>query len=119
MARLIRESGFQLSVEINFVFHLILHCCALHHFLNQLEVKAKKLMQLDLLACICPHLAWCQLPLFALHSDWFIGLSVSVMIGQCYYFGLAFRWFYVHFLIIYNCNLSSHIFIFIHFKIVT
>ena len=34
--------------------------------------------------------AWCRLHVFALSSDWFFGLSASLVIGQSDYFGFGF-----------------------------
>ena len=44
--------------------------------------------------------AWRQLHVFATSSDWFIGLSVSVVIGQSDYFGFGFT--IRHFHIVHN-----------------
>ena len=80
-------------VEIKFAVALVLHCYALwlvkkisRHFLNQSEVKPKPIVT-------CSHAfsrTWRRLHVFALSSDWFIGLSTSVVIGQSDYFGFGF-----------------------------
>ena len=56
------------------------------HFLNQSEVKPKPMVTFS-------HAfsrACCRLHVFAASSDWFIGLSASVVIGQGNYFGFGF-----------------------------
>ena len=72
------QSGFQLTVESNFAIALALHCCTLCHFLDQSEVKPKPIVTyLHALSC-----SWLQLPVLSTSSDWFIGLSESVVIGE-------------------------------------
>ena len=56
------------------------------HFLNQSEVKPKP---------IATYLhvfsrAWRRLHVSALRSDWYIGLSASIVVGQSDYFGFGF-----------------------------
>ena len=54
------------------------------HFLNQSEVKP---------IVTCSHAfsrAWRRPHVFASSPDWFVELSVSVMIGQSDYFGFGF-----------------------------
>ena len=52
-------------------------------FLNQSEVEIK-------LTCLYAFSrAWPRLHVFALSSDWIIGLSASVVIGQSDYFGFV------------------------------
>ena len=56
------------------------------HFLNQSEVKPKPIVS-------CLHAfsrAWRRLHVFATSSDWFIGLSASLVIGQSNYLGFVF-----------------------------
>ena len=56
------------------------------HFLDQSEVKPKPNVT-------CSHAfsrAWRRSHIFASRSDWFIGLSASVVIGQSNYFGFGF-----------------------------
>ena len=56
------------------------------HFLNQSEEKSKQIVScLDAFSR-----AWRRLHAFALSSDWFIGLSASLVIGQSDYFGFGF-----------------------------
>ena len=78
-----------MSVESNFAITLVLHCHGLwlakkisRHILNQSEGKVKPIVT-------CSHAfsrAWRLLHVFALSSDWFIGLSPSVVIGQSFWF---------------------------------
>ena len=54
---------------------------------NQSEIKLKPIAS-------CSHVfsrAWRRLHVFASRSDWFIGLSKSVVIGQRDFFGFGFR----------------------------
>ena len=90
-------SGFvvslQSSVESNFAIALALHCSFVmnkisSHFLNQSEVRTKPIVA-------CPHAfsrAYRRLYVFVASSDWLIGLSASVVIGQSNH-RLRF-WFY-------------------------
>ena len=72
--------GFQLSVEGNFAVAMVLHCCALWlvKYLGSLykPIRSKTKPNRHFSR------AWRQLPEFPLSSDWFIGLSASVIIGQ-------------------------------------
>ena len=87
------ESGFQLSVARKFATALVLHYYALwlakkflRRFLDQSELKPKRIVT-------CSHAfsrAWRRLHVFASSSDWFIGLSASVVIGQSDNFGFGF-----------------------------
>ena len=55
-------------------------------FINQSEVKPKPIV-----ACLYAFSrVWRRLHVFALSSDWFIGLSASAVIGQSNYFGFGF-----------------------------
>ena len=56
------------------------------HYLNQSEVKPKPIMT-------CLHAfsrAWHRRDVFALRSDWLMGLSASVVVGPSDYFGFGF-----------------------------
>ena len=85
-------SGFQLSVESNFTFALVLNYYVLW-LVNktpatfyQWESKQKPIVFLL-------HVfsrAWRQLHVFASDSDWLIVLFTSVAIGQSNYFGFGF-----------------------------
>ena len=67
---------------------LVLQCYALvisRHFLNQTEEKPKPSVTWSHAFSRAQRLAAC-----ASSSDWFIGLSVSVLIGRSAYFGYRF-----------------------------
>ena len=46
--------------------------------------------------------------MFATSSDWFIGLFVSVVIGQSNYFGSQLKTTLTHFIMMYNILTSNH-----------
>ena len=76
-----------MSVESNFCMSMLRDWLKTsHNFLNQSKVKPKPIM-------ICSHVfsrTWRRLHVFDLSSDWFIGLSASVVFGQNDYFDFGF-----------------------------
>ena len=82
------KSSFQIS---NSASALVLHFCVLwsakKSLINQSEVKPKAIVTYS-------HAfsrAWCRFHVFALSSDWFIGLSESVFIHKSNYFSFGLR----------------------------
>ena len=69
---------------------LVLHCYPLRFAKKSQPIRDKTKTNCDLFAHVFPAHSWCQLRVIAMSFDWFIGLSVSAVIGQSDNFGFGF-----------------------------